>query len=98
MYEVHGWLMSLAWGVLAPAAIVLAYNFRNVGPTSMWFHAHRILMVSSLTESLIGHSPASRLTLAIIQLEYQGSEENIEQELLCKCSFIPGCTKFNKVK
>jgi hypothetical protein len=50
MYEVHGWLMSLAWGVLAPAAIVLAYNFRNVGPTSMWFHAHRILMVSSLTE------------------------------------------------
>lgn len=45
MYEIHGWLMSLAWGVLAPAAIVLAYNFRNVPPTNMWFHAHRAIMV-----------------------------------------------------
>ena len=53
MYEVHGWLMSLAWGVLASAAIVLAYSFRKVGPTSMWFHAHRILMVSRLTEPLL---------------------------------------------
>ncbi len=37
--------MSIAWGVLAPAAIVLAYNFKNVPPTNMWFHAHRALMV-----------------------------------------------------
>ncbi|EIE22951.1 hypothetical protein COCSUDRAFT_41963 [Coccomyxa subellipsoidea C-169] len=54
MYEVHGWLMSIAWGVLAPAAIVLAYNFKNVPPTNMWFHAHRALMLLAYLMQLAG--------------------------------------------
>ncbi|BDA49891.1 probable cytochrome b561 and DOMON domain-containing protein At3g25 [Coccomyxa sp. Obi] len=54
MYEVHGWLMSIAWGVLAPAAIVLAYNFRNVPPSNMWFHAHRAIMLVAYLMQLAG--------------------------------------------
>ncbi|CAL8465580.1 g5116 [Coccomyxa elongata] len=54
MYQVHGWLMSIAWCVLAPAAIVLAYNFRNVPPSNMWFHAHRAIMLVAYLMQLAG--------------------------------------------
>jgi len=47
LYTIHGWLMSVAWGALAPAAILIAYKFKDLGPSSLWFQLHRALMVRS---------------------------------------------------
>lgn len=41
----HGWLAAIGWGVMVPLGIVLARSFKEWDPK--WFHAHRILMVSS---------------------------------------------------
>lgn len=46
LYTIHGWLMSIAWGALAPAAILVAYKFKDLPSCGLWFQVHRALMVS----------------------------------------------------
>ena len=46
LYTIHGWLMSIAWGALAPAAILVAYKFKDLPSRGLWFQIHRAMMVS----------------------------------------------------
>ena len=46
LYTIHGWLMGVAWGALAPAGILVAYKFRNLPSRGLWFQIHRAMMVS----------------------------------------------------
>ena len=46
LYTIHGWLMAVAWGALAPAAILIAYKFKDQLHTrGLWFQLHRAMMV-----------------------------------------------------
>lgn len=45
LYTIHGWLMSVAWGALAPAAILVAYKFKDLPSRGLWFQIHRAMMV-----------------------------------------------------
>ena len=47
LYTIHGWLMAIAWGALAPAAIVVAYKFKDLPSRGLWFQIHRAMMVCS---------------------------------------------------
>ena len=37
--------MSVAWGALAPAAILVAYKFKDLPSRGLWFQIHRAMMV-----------------------------------------------------
>lgn len=41
--QVHGILMTLAWGVLLPVGAVVARNFKTA--SALWFHIHRATQV-----------------------------------------------------
>jgi len=56
LLQIHGWLMCLAWGFLAPFGIVIAC-FRTVrGMGAWWFHLHRALLLLGFLASLAGLS------------------------------------------
>ena len=59
LYTIHGWLMSIAWGALAPAAILVAYKFKDLPSAGLWFQIHRAMMVrvstSEVMRSTSGH-------------------------------------------
>jgi hypothetical protein len=62
----HGVVMFLAWGLLAPAGVLVARFTKHVqpadGPSAFWFTTHRIVQVTSMVLSVVG------LVLAIVMV------------------------------
>ncbi|CAL5219481.1 g1319 [Coccomyxa viridis] len=54
LYTIHGWLMSVAWGALAPAAILVAYKFKDLPSRGLWFQIHRAMMALAYIMQLVG--------------------------------------------
>ncbi|CAK0760549.1 hypothetical protein CVIRNUC_002780 [Coccomyxa viridis] len=55
LYTIHGWLMAVAWGALAPAAILIAYKFKDQLHTrGLWFQLHRAMMALAYVMQLAG--------------------------------------------
>ena len=42
--QIHGIVMSVAWGLLLPAGVLVSRYGKS---WSLWFHAHRAIQVSS---------------------------------------------------
>jgi len=53
LFDIHGILMFIAWGVLLPLGMLFARYFRHL-PSSLWFKVHRIVQPSGYVVALAG--------------------------------------------
>ena len=58
MEEAHAWIVTIGWGVLVPAGIVMARSFKDAGSQALkpplWFHVHRAVMSLGFVLGCVG--------------------------------------------
>ena len=91
-FQVHGWLMCLAWGALIPIAVVIA-TFRTVrGTGTWWFHLHSVFNILGFLVSLAGVAVGVYLDPGEGGLVWQhkiiGITVNVLALVQVKCTFL----------
>jgi hypothetical protein len=52
--KVHAVLMTLGWGIMIPAGVIMARFFKNSPPTGWWYKMHRMIQTSGLLLATAG--------------------------------------------
>lgn len=91
-FQVHGWLMCLAWGALIPIAVVIA-TFRTVrGTGTWWVHLHSVFNNLGFLVSLAGVAVGVYLDPGEGGLVWQhkiiGITVNVLALVQVKCNFL----------
>ena len=69
--------MGVAWGALAPAGILVAYKFRKLPSSGLWFQIHRAMLVSM-------RGPCPAVSLPPAEVKWNGAQ-------VAACSFSQKC-------